>query len=100
MPEVFALNQNIPNPFNPETTISIELPQTSNVKVEIYNLRGELMQILTDEILSAGIHELTWNGTDEIGNLSPSGLYIYRLNAVDLVTGESYQAAKKMTLLR
>ena len=100
IPEVFALNQNIPNPFNPETTISIELPQASNVKVEIYNLRGELIQILTDKILSAGIHELTWNGTDEIGNLSPSGLYIYRINAVDLVTGESFQAARKMTLLR
>lgn len=100
IPEGFSLKQNVPNPFNPETTISFELPQASNVKVEIYNIRGELMQTLTDGILSAGTHKLRWNSTDESGNLSPSGVYIYRLSALDLESGEEYHAVRKMTLLR
>ena len=73
------LNQNYPNPFNPSTTISYNLPEAGQVKLEIFNLRGQLVQVLTDSQEPAGEHRKVWNGTDQSGNAVASGVYFYRL---------------------
>jgi len=74
-----SLYQNYPNPFNPSTTISYSLPEAGQVKLEIFNLRGQLVQVLTDSREPAGEHHKVWNGTDQSGNAVASGVYFYRL---------------------
>ncbi|PKN74365.1 MAG: hypothetical protein CVU49_09095 [Candidatus Cloacimonetes bacterium HGW-Cloacimonetes-2] len=74
-----SLYQNYPNPFNPSTTISYSLPEAGQVKLEIFNLRGQLVQVLTDSREPAGEHLKVWNGTDQSGNAVASGVYFYRL---------------------
>ncbi|HVP37070.1 MAG TPA: cohesin domain-containing protein [Terriglobales bacterium] len=81
VPERFGLSQNYPNPFNPETNISFSLPQESQVNLKIYNIKGQLVKVLADAKLSAGVHSLIWNGKDESGNDVSSGIYFYKLNA-------------------
>ena len=85
----FALNQNYPNPFNPSTKISFTLPQTANVKLSVFNLLGEKVAELVNEIKSAGFYEVDFNGTD-----LTSGMYLYRLEAGEFVS------TRKMTLIK
>lgn len=80
---------NSPNPFNPSTVISFELPQSSHVKVTVYNTLGQQVTVLQDGVMSAGAHHLEWDA----GNLS-SGIYLYRIEAGD----ES--VSKKMVLTK
>jgi len=75
-PVGFALYDNYPNPFNPETNIIFELPKAERVVVEIYNLNGEKVATLVDGNFGAGAHELSWNAAAE-----PSGLYFCRFQA-------------------
>jgi len=89
LPAEFALSQNYPNPFNPITTIEYSLPITSNVTIDIYNLRGELVTELINEIRQAGTHRLNWDASD----LS-TGIYFYRLIA------GSFHSTRKMVLLK
>lgn len=80
LPEDFAISRAYPNPFNPTTTVSIQLPSESEVKLTIFNTMGEnVYQVKT--ILPAGIHSLTWNGTDHAGRAVPSGLYFNQIQA-------------------
>ncbi len=74
--KVFSLSQNYPNPFNPSTNIQYSLNQTCNVKLEIYNLLGEKVTELKNEVQNSGIYKLNWNAT----NYS-SGTYILALYA-------------------
>jgi len=92
-PEIH-LNQNYPNPFNPNTTISFSLPEPGQVKLEIYNLRGQLVNVLSDGEESAGDHRLVWNGTDQSGNFVSSGVYFYRLRT------NSGTISKRMLLMK
>lgn len=95
LPTDFALEQNYPNPFNPSTTIEFSLPKTSLVLLEIYNLLGQSVATLADNAqFSAGKHKLVWDGRDDSGNLTASGVYFYRLMAGD------YVQQKKMMLLK
>jgi len=80
LPSVFLVG-NYPNPFNPSTTIRFNLEQESEVILNIYNLKGQLIKILTQENYSAGIHELVWDGRNETENVMPSGIYFYKLSA-------------------
>ncbi len=70
------LNQKYPNPFNPGTTISFELPEALNVKLTIFNTLGQSVSVLADQVFSAGTHLLTWDASE-----MPSGVYIYRLES-------------------
>ena len=79
IPEFYSLMQNYPNPFNPSTTIKFGLPVESNVKLEIYNSIGQLIDKLIDERLTAHHYEIKW----ETGKI-PTGLYFYKLTAVDI----------------
>ncbi len=90
----FALGQNVPNPFNPKTTIAFSLEQREEVTLEIYNAVGQKLATLVDEPLSAGPHRVSWNGITDAGERAASGVYFYRL-----VAGED-EVSKKMVLLK
>jgi len=94
IPTLIYLEQNYPNPFNPTTTINYTIPKGGNVRLEIYNSLGEIVNILKDSYEDAGAHTITWNGNDSNGNSLSSGIYFYRLVNNDFVQ------VKKMTLLK
>jgi len=71
---------NYPNPFNPTTTIAYQLPKNGKVRMDIYNLKGQHVTTLVDEVKVAGSHTAIWNGTDSSGSSVASGVYIYRLS--------------------
>lgn len=85
----FALNQNYPNPFNPTTTIEYIIPKREKVKIELFNILGERIDILVDEIQLAGKYKLNLNL-----HCLPSGIYFYKL------TAGSFKKTNKMILLR
>lgn len=77
----FEVLDNYPNPFNPTTTITFKLPETQKVKVQIFNLNGQLIKTLFSGELTSGQHKITWDATDHNGHLVPSGIYLYRVQA-------------------
>ncbi len=89
LPENFELYQNYPNPFNPSTTISFCLPQSTNVKVSVYNLIGEKIDEIVNGFLDAGIHQFIFDAS----NLH-SGMYLYKLEARNI------SLTKKMILIK
>ncbi len=97
-PAEFKLYQNYQNPFNAGTRIRFDIPAGIDGKIRvrfsIYNLSGQLVQVLMDEERSAGTHEIVWDGRNATGAQVPSGLYIYQISA-----GE-FQAANKMLVLK
>ena len=94
LPTSFALYQNFPNPFNPETEIRFDLPQSGPVELRIYNTLGQLTRTLVNESQTAGSHLITWDGRNDIGESVATGVYIYQL------TSGSFSAAKKMVFVR
>jgi hypothetical protein len=76
-----ALMPNYPNPFNPTTTIAFELPQTSAVKLAIYDPAGRHVVTLVEGARPAGLNEIQWDGTNSNGEQVSSGIYIARLQA-------------------
>ena len=94
LPQEFSLNQNYPNPFNPSTTISFDLMQKSEVLLEIYNSLGQKVNTLYSGTIAAGSHSFDWNGTDQSGRRTASGVYFYKL------TTDAQTASMKMMLLK
>lgn len=94
LPELFSLRQNYPNPFNPTTAIQFNLSRNSNINLAIYNLQGQLVDVIASGDYPAGSHIATWNGKDNAGRDVGSGIYIYRLNANQVTL------SKKMLLVR
>ncbi len=99
LPEDFILQQNYPNPFNPSTTIEFSLPVSSDVKLTIYNILGEVVNILFDKQLEPGLHSVNWNSTNKSGNKMVSGVYFFELKA-NGVDGSEFTNLKKMILLK
>jgi hypothetical protein len=93
-PKSFALFQNQPNPFNPETKISYFLPKASHVKLVVFNVLGQKVRTLLDGPQDAGTQTLIWDGRSDDGRQLSSGIYFYRLQA------DNFQATKKMTLMK
>lgn len=79
LPDVFSLGQNYPNPFNAETMISFALPEKSFVNLSIYNLLGQKITTLVNSFYPAGHHQVLWNGQSDQGFVTPSGIYLYRM---------------------
>ncbi len=79
LPQSFALFQNYPNPFNGVTTIKFEVPRHGDVRLKIYNLLGEVVNILLNDTVVPGRYQVTWNGQDKFGTPVASGIYIARL---------------------
>ncbi|MBD3257948.1 T9SS type A sorting domain-containing protein, partial [candidate division GN15 bacterium] len=94
LPESYVLSQNYPNPFNPSTTIEFSLPTRSEISLTVHNVLGQVVRSLVTRELPAGRHRLEWDGTDDSGEPVASGVYLYRLQAGDVVE------AKKMVLLK
>ena len=85
----YKLNQNFPNPFNPTTTISYQIPKSGFVNLNVYNLLGKEVAVLVSEFQNTGIYKVALNAE----NLS-SGIYFYKL------TTGNFSATKKITLLK
>ncbi len=95
----FALEDNYPNPFNPETNITYKLGKTANIDLAVYNLYGEKIKLLEHGSQQAGFYLVSWNGKDEKGNRQAAGVYYYRLNIRN--TGmKAKTITKKMVLLK
>src|ERR1051325_8246804 len=77
----YSLAPNVPNPFTGTTEISFYAPKSGNVKLDVFNVRGELVKTLVSGTVETGRHTITWNGVDEAGRSLPSGTYTYRLTA-------------------
>jgi Secretion system C-terminal sorting domain len=93
--DMFYLDQNYPNPFNPVTTIKFNIPENSNVRIEIFNALGEKCSDLVNSYMTAGHHEVTF----EPKNLS-SGIYYYSIHSNTPDGMKRYNAVKKLILLK
>ncbi|MHB9011485.1 MAG: alpha-amylase family glycosyl hydrolase [Ignavibacteriaceae bacterium] len=95
IPTSFTLYQNYPNPFNPSTVIRFALPFDSKVKLDIYNILGQRIAELINNVENAGYHEVVWNAA----NLA-SGVYIYRIEAASNSGRNIYSDVKKMVMIK
>ena len=94
LPLVTGLHGNYPNPFNPSTMIAFDVSVESIVSIDIFNIRGQKVKTLVNEMYSAGSHTIEWNGTDDYGRSVSSGVYFYSMRA-----GE-YTEMRRMVLLK
>lgn len=94
LPMEYTLCQNYPNPFNPTTRIEYSLARHSNVTLTIYNILGQKVNKIVDSDQEAGKHIVNWNGLDDNGIETASGIYFYKIIAGD------FTKAKKMLLLK
>ena len=98
-PVEFKLMQNYPNPFNPSTTINYNLPIESRVTIDVFNIAGEQIGQLVNQEQSAGHYSVDFNSSSQNRNIS-SGVYFYKLTAVNKITGNIFSSIKKMILLK
>ncbi len=94
VPTHFELKQNIPNPFNPSTSIHFAVSKPAHIQLFVYNIQGQKIKTLVDRFEKAGVYKVVWDATDENGDLVGSGIYIYQLSTTD------FRAQKSMLLLR
>jgi len=94
LPLDWHLGQNSPNPFNPETLIGYQIPKTSHVTIEVFNLIGQRLRILVDEEKNPGTYQAMWNGLDDLSQPVSSGIYLYKIQTAN------FTAIKKMVLVR
>ncbi len=88
-PTEFALYANRPNPFNPTTSIAFDMPVSGHVNIEVFNILGQKVATLVDEVREAGHHEVIWDA-----NGFGSGVFLYRM------TTDGYQKTQKMLLMK
>ena len=89
IPKSFALKQNFPNPFNPGTQIVFHLPKRSHVKLTVYNMAGQLVATIVNQVMEPGVKQINFNASS-----LPSGVYFYRIQASE------YSDTRKMVLLK
>ena len=94
IPTSLILKQNYPNPFNPVTNIEFVLSKNDYVVLNIYDIKGRVVNNLVSQYLVKGTYSFQWNAKNMLNEDLPSGIYIYQLNTSDL------SITKKMTLLR
>ena len=90
--KITVLEQNYPNPFNPSTTLRFKLAERSNVKIEIYDVKGALIRTLVNEVIESGSYPVIWDATNDAGVVMPTGTYIAKMTVGD------YTSSIKMTL--
>ncbi len=90
----FALHAAVPNPFNPSTLLSFELPEVSRVQLVVYDVTGRRIRVLVDGLHEAGNHEVTWDARDDSGSHVSSGVYLYQLRA------EGFVESRRVVLLK
>ena len=94
LPKDFTLYQNYPNPFNPSTEITFSIPYKTKVNLSVYNMLGQHVKTLTDEMYGAGQHKVEWDGTNDANQSVATGLYFYK------IVTDSSSEMKKMLLLK
>jgi hypothetical protein len=94
LPSQYSLEQNYPNPFNPTTNIVYNLANSGPVKLEVFNIIGQKVATVVNEVQNAGTWNVRWNGSDAAGKQVSSGIYLYRL------TTGSFVSTKKMMFIK
>jgi hypothetical protein len=89
IPSEYKLNQNFPNPFNPSTNISFELPKSGFVRLSVFDVSGKEISVLVSESINAGSYSVDWNASN-----NPSGVYFYRIET------DNYTNTKRMLLIK
>ena len=93
-PKAYRLAQNFPNPFNPTTTIKFDMKAKGLVRIRLYNVAGQLVRTLVDEVKDAGGYTIGWDGKNNRGSAVASGIYFYKMETA------GFSATKKLVLLR
>lgn len=96
IPVDYNLSQNYPNPFNPSTKIQFELPETSLLELTIYNITGEKIRTLSNEIKNSGYYSIEWNGLNDHSEQVGSGIYIFQMRAI----GDKNNYAKSIKMIK
>jgi hypothetical protein len=94
LPTVFRLAENVPNPFNPVTSIRFDVPRESAVTIRIYDVAGRLVRTLVDGMINPGRHSEAWDGRDDHGEDVGSGVYFCTMEAPE------FHGSRKMLLLK
>ena len=94
IPSIFSLSQNYPNPFNPVTKLDYNLPLRSKVNISIYNVLGQEIKTLVNEVKEYGYHSTIWNGQDNLGRDMSSGVYFAR------IISQGFTKTRKMLLVK
>ncbi len=100
LPQKFVLHANYPNPFNPSTTFVYDLPEVSQVRLEIYDHLGRKIRTLVNLMKRAGQHQAIWDGHDAQGMPVASGVYHCVIEAAATNSGRTFRAAQKLMLLK
>jgi len=94
IPDRFDISQNYPNPFNPVTTIRYQIPDDVHVTLSVYNLLGQRVRTLVDDMQTVGYYSVQWDGTNQSGMTLSSGMYFYRIQA------GRYSEVRKMLFMK
>lgn len=94
LPKTFALAQNFPNPFNPSTKITFDVPKKAHVNLVIYNVLGQQVRTLVNKELDANSYSVTWEGNNDSGVKVASGMYFYKLISADFVKSRKMMLVK------
>ena len=90
----YNLNDNYPNPFNPNTNITYRLYTDGLVKISVYDMLGNVIKQIVNEVQNSGYKRVEWNATDNLGQPVSAGVYLYSLEVGD------FRQTKKMILLK
>ena len=94
LPTVYALHYNHPNPFNPITSLTYDLPEQAQVTLTVYDMLGREVTQLVNTTQEAGYRSVRWNATDKTGKPVSAGVYLYQIRAGDFIQ------TRKMVLLK
>ena len=94
VPNAYRLSQNFPNPFNPTTTIRFDVKRKGHVRLRIYNVAGQLVHTLCDDVMDAGSYSREWTGVNNAGSGVASGVYFVRMEVA------GFKDVRKLVLLR
>lgn len=101
LPKVYQLHNNYPNPFNPSTVISYDLPNQSKVVLRVYSLLGQEVATLVDGVQEAGYYHMTWGAQQNGGKSLASGVYLFRISAQSTgKAGQAFVQVRKMLLIK
>jgi hypothetical protein len=95
-PATYTFAQNVPNPFNPQTTIRYALPERADICLVVYDLTGRRVRTLVRGVQQQGRYTVVWDGRDTVGREVASGIYFYQLEAID----RGFVKARRMVLVR
>ncbi|MCK4559459.1 MAG: hypothetical protein KAV45_06715 [Calditrichia bacterium] len=99
-PMTFALEQNFPNPFNPSTNIKYSIPVEATVELRIFNILGQEVKTLVDQITRAGFYNVEWDGIDNFNQRVASGIYIYSFIVKSVDGKQGFKQVRKMILIK